>query len=102
MTALAIGFAVLSAVCAATGAYLQHGGVNRVSGGGPPRPRRRPGGGRAPRGVWGGGGPTGHFRNGVLLTPITAELIADLLETGKAADLLTAFDPRRFGQEGSA
>jgi glycine oxidase len=39
---------------------------------------------------------TGHFRHGVLLTPLTAELIADLLETGKVADLLHPFSPRRF------
>lgn len=34
MTTLAIALAMLSAVFAALGAYLQHGGVNRVTGGG--------------------------------------------------------------------
>jgi glycine oxidase len=37
---------------------------------------------------------TGHHRNGVLLTPITAELMADLL-TG-SAEVPAPFDPRRF------
>lgn len=40
---------------------------------------------------------TGHYRDGILLAPITAKVIADLL-TGKAGDLdLTAFSPLRFG-----
>lgn len=39
----------------------------------------------------------GHFRNGVLLTPITARLIADLVLTGSADPLLDAFAPGRFG-----
>jgi glycine oxidase len=36
----------------------------------------------------------GHFRHGVLLAPLTAQLVADHLETG-AVD--PALDPRRFG-----
>ncbi|MDI6098529.1 glycine oxidase ThiO [Actinoplanes sp. NEAU-A12] len=39
----------------------------------------------------------GHFRNGILLTPITARLIADLVLTGAADPLLDAFAPGRFG-----
>lgn len=39
---------------------------------------------------------TGHFRHGLLLAPLTAELLADLLETGKPDPLLEPFDPRRF------
>ena len=39
----------------------------------------------------------GHFRNGVLLAPITARLIADLVLTGSADPLLDAFAPGRFG-----
>ncbi|WP_433828347.1 glycine oxidase ThiO [Actinoplanes sp. CA-015351] len=39
----------------------------------------------------------GHHRNGVLLTPITARLIADLVLTGTADPLLDAFTPGRFG-----
>jgi glycine oxidase len=37
----------------------------------------------------------GHFRNGVLLTPITADLIADLVRTGVTDPLLEPFAPRR-------
>jgi len=39
---------------------------------------------------------TGHFRNGVLLAPITGELIADLVRTGRPRMSLEAFDPGRF------
>jgi glycine oxidase len=40
---------------------------------------------------------TGHFRNGILLAPATAMVIADLLEGKNAAVDLTAFAPgRRF------
>lgn len=38
---------------------------------------------------------TGHFRNGILLAPVTAHLLADLLE-GKPAAALTPFLPSRF------
>ena len=38
---------------------------------------------------------TGHFRNGILLAPVTAHLIANLLE-GKPTDELTPFLPSRF------
>jgi glycine oxidase len=38
----------------------------------------------------------GHHRNGVLLAPITADLIADLVLTGVADPILTAFAPGRF------
>jgi len=37
----------------------------------------------------------GHFRNGVLLAPVTADLIADLIRTGRADPLLDPFTPRR-------
>jgi glycine oxidase len=39
---------------------------------------------------------TGHYRNGLLLTPVTADLIAELLETGKLADQAVPFAPDRF------
>jgi glycine oxidase len=39
----------------------------------------------------------GHHRNGVLLAPVTADLIAELAATGKPAPLLDAFAPGRFG-----
>jgi glycine oxidase len=38
----------------------------------------------------------GHFRNGVLLTPVTADLIADLVVSGVADPLLDDFAPGRF------
>ena len=39
----------------------------------------------------------GHQRNGILLAPVTADLIADLLVTGVADPMLKDFDPGRFG-----
>jgi glycine oxidase len=39
---------------------------------------------------------TGHYRNGVLLTPATAEAISTLLVTGTAPSSIEPFDPRRF------
>ena len=37
---------------------------------------------------------TGHYRNGILLAPITAQIMADLILAGQASDLATAFAPR--------
>jgi glycine oxidase len=39
---------------------------------------------------------TGHFRNGILLAPATAVLLADLLEGRPPAVDLSAFSPGRF------
>lgn len=39
----------------------------------------------------------GHFRNGILLTPVTADTIAELLLTGEAPELISPFTPERFG-----
>jgi glycine oxidase len=39
---------------------------------------------------------TGHYRNGVLLTPLTAELLVPLLARAPADPRLAPFDPRRF------
>lgn len=39
---------------------------------------------------------TGHYRNGILLAPITATLIADLILEQKSDPLLTEFSDRRF------
>ena len=39
---------------------------------------------------------TGHYRNGILLAPVTAKLLADLMENGKSDPLLAAFDYSRF------
>lgn len=38
----------------------------------------------------------GHYRNGILLTPITASLIADAVTGGKRSEYLEIFGPQRF------
>jgi glycine oxidase len=40
---------------------------------------------------------TGHYRSGVLLAPITAQLVADALLDGRMDPLLAAMRPDRFG-----
>jgi len=44
---------------------------------------------------------TGHYRHGILLTPITAEEMARLIRTGETSDWLKPFSPRRFSEAGS-
>ncbi|MFD9649055.1 FAD-dependent oxidoreductase, partial [Streptomyces sp. NPDC059082] len=39
---------------------------------------------------------TGHYRNGVLLTPVTGDVMAELLTTGTLPDEARPFTPRRF------
>ena len=39
---------------------------------------------------------TGHHRNGVLLTPVTADLVAELLATGELPALAAPFTAERF------
>jgi glycine oxidase len=41
---------------------------------------------------------TGHFRNGILLSPITGKLIAESVLAGRDAPALAPFSPRRFGE----
>jgi glycine oxidase len=38
----------------------------------------------------------GHYRNGVLFAPATAEMVADQVIDGKVSPLAAAFDPTRF------
>ena len=38
----------------------------------------------------------GHYRNGILLTPVTSAGIAELLTTGALPGVLRPFSPRRF------
>lgn len=38
----------------------------------------------------------GHYRNGILLAPATAEIVADQIIDGKVSPLAAAFDPGRF------
>ncbi len=44
---------------------------------------------------------TGHFRNGVLLAPVTADLVADLITTGSLPESAAAFAPSRFERIGA-
>jgi glycine oxidase len=39
---------------------------------------------------------TGHYRNGILLAPVTGELIAEAVVAGHISPLLAAFSPNRF------
>jgi glycine oxidase len=39
---------------------------------------------------------TGHYRNGILLTPVTADAVAELLATGRVPELIAPFGPSRF------
>ncbi|MEU9041101.1 MULTISPECIES: glycine oxidase ThiO [unclassified Kitasatospora] len=39
---------------------------------------------------------TGHYRNGVLLTPVTADLLSEYLATGELPELAQPFTPTRF------
>jgi glycine oxidase len=41
---------------------------------------------------------TGHWRNGVLLAPLTGELVADLLEGKSLPDEFAGLDPERFAE----
>jgi len=40
---------------------------------------------------------TGHYRNGVLLTPVTSDAIAALVADGALPEVATGFDASRFG-----
>jgi glycine oxidase len=42
---------------------------------------------------------TGHFRNGILLAPVTAELITDVLINGRAPDEINHFGVERFQEK---
>ena len=39
---------------------------------------------------------TGHYRHGILLAPITAELVAEAVLGGRVPSLGEPFSPRRF------
>ncbi|HZU72442.1 MAG TPA: glycine oxidase ThiO [Acidimicrobiales bacterium] len=41
---------------------------------------------------------TGHYRNGVLLTPVTAQAVATAVLTGRIPDVVAPFSPLRFGE----
>jgi glycine/D-amino acid oxidase-like deaminating enzyme len=40
---------------------------------------------------------TGHYRNGILLAPLTSAVIADLIVSGREDPALGALSPSRFG-----
>jgi glycine oxidase len=40
----------------------------------------------------------GHFRNGVLLAPVTADAMAEVLATGELPEIARPFSPGRFGE----
>jgi glycine oxidase len=40
---------------------------------------------------------TGHYRNGILLAPLTAKLVADAMLDGRIDPLLASVSPQRFG-----
>ncbi|HET6976694.1 MAG TPA: glycine oxidase ThiO [Pyrinomonadaceae bacterium] len=42
---------------------------------------------------------TGHYRNGILLAPLTAELIAEAIVAGATSPLLAPFSPDRFSSQ---
>jgi len=41
---------------------------------------------------------TGHYRNGILLTPVTADEVTRLIVDGTPGDLIRPFDPLRFAR----
>lgn len=41
---------------------------------------------------------TGHYRHGILLTPVTAEEMADLVRTGETSAWIEPFSPIRFSE----
>ncbi|MBZ4318741.1 glycine oxidase ThiO [Streptomyces huiliensis] len=45
---------------------------------------------------------TGHHRNGVLLTPLTGDVMAEALTTGRLPEEARPFSPRRFAASGAA
>jgi thiazole synthase len=40
---------------------------------------------------------TGHYRNGILLAPVTATLVADAMLDNRIDPALAAVSPERFG-----
>jgi glycine oxidase len=41
---------------------------------------------------------TGHYRNGILMTPVTADAIAEMLVSGRAPDAIAPASPARFAR----
>jgi glycine oxidase len=45
---------------------------------------------------------TGHHRNGILLTPVSAAVISDYILTGRLPEMALPFDPQRFDRTRTA
>lgn len=45
---------------------------------------------------------TGHYRNGILLAPMTAKVVADAILTGETPEYIEAFRPDRFSATAAA
>ncbi len=45
---------------------------------------------------------TGHFRNGILLAPMTAQLVSELFLTRSTSKPIEAYQPARFGRRGAS
>ncbi len=43
---------------------------------------------------------TGHYRHGILLAPVTADAVAELLATGTVPEVVAPFAPSRFSPDG--
>jgi len=41
---------------------------------------------------------TGHYRNGILLTPVTADAVVELISSGRLPERMAPFSPNRFGE----
>jgi glycine oxidase len=41
---------------------------------------------------------TGHYRNGILLAPVTAKVVADNIVSGRPDDVFSTFGPQRFSR----
>ena len=44
---------------------------------------------------------TGHHRNGILLTPVSAAVMSDYILSGRLPEMARPFDPQRFAQSKS-
>ncbi len=45
---------------------------------------------------------SGHYRNGILLAPVTAAIVAEIVETGQAPPIAAAFAPTRFASRSAS
>ena len=55
-----------------------------------------------PSGIDGLAIATGHHRNGILLTPVSAAVMSEFMLTGRLSELARPFSPERFAPPGRA